>query len=391
MAVDNGRRNVALLIAAQVLGQTASIALVAISALVAFALAGGAGMATLPIALGMVASAILMMPASLFMQRYGRRHGFVLGAALGALSGVCAVAALRRHSFALFLGASVLAGAYQAFSQFYRFAAVESVAEAQRPRAISWVVSGGIVAAFSGPALARLAARADMAAYELVFVLMALLAALAMLLLSQLQLPLLLHRPRNQPVRPLWELVTQPLFLTAVSASTAAFAIMSSIMSATPLAMQLCGLPLTSATSVIQWHMLGMFVPSLFVGDLIRRLGELRVMSLGAALLLVAIMVARQGQAAANFYVALCLVGAGWNFMFIGGSTLLVRAWRPGEEATVQASHDLTVFAVGSFGAFYAGRVLDNAGWNRVNVFMLPLLAVALLMMFLTARRGASH
>jgi predicted MFS family arabinose efflux permease len=220
---------------------------------------------------------------------------------------------------------------------------------------------------------------------------MALLAALAMLLLSQLQLPLLLHRPRNQPVRPLWELVTQPLFLTAVSASTAAFAIMSSIMSATPLAMQLCGLPLTSATSVIQWHMLGMFVPSLFVGDLIRRLGELRVMSLGAALLLVAIMVARQGQAAANFYVALCLVGAGWNFMFIGGSTLLVRAWRPGEEATVQASHDLTVFAVGSFGAFYAGRVLDNAGWNRVNVFMLPLLAVALLMMFLTARRRASH
>jgi predicted MFS family arabinose efflux permease len=181
------------------------------------------------------------------------------------------------------------------------------------------------------------------------------------------------------------------VFLTAVSASTAAFGIMSSIMSATPLAMQLCGLPLTSAASVIQWHMLGMFVPSLFVGELIRRLGERRVMLMGAVLLVLAILIARRGQAAANFYVALCLLGVGWNFLYIGGSTLLASAWRAGEEARVQASHDLTVFAVGSFGAFYAGRVLDSAGWNRVNIFMLPLLALAMLMLLLTGRRRATN
>src|SRR5258706_2862250 len=159
MSIEHGRRNVLLLIAAQILGQTASITLVAISALVAFALTGTAGMATLPIALGMIGSAALMMPASLFMQRYGRRRGFVLGAALGALSGLCAVAALRLHSMPLFLVASVLAGAYQAFSQFYRFAAIQSVELAQRARAISWVRSGGIAASFRVTAFGRLATR----------------------------------------------------------------------------------------------------------------------------------------------------------------------------------------------------------------------------------------
>jgi predicted MFS family arabinose efflux permease len=153
--------------------------------------------------------------------------------------------------------------------------------------------------------------------------------------------------------------------------------------------MGLCGLPLGLAAGVIQWHMLGMFVPSLFVGELIRRGGLMRVMSAGALLLIAAVLVARQGQALWNFYVALTLLGAGWNFLFIGGTTLLAEAWRPGEQARVQACHDLTVFAVASCGAFYSGRLLDSAGWNRVTIFMLPLLALAVTMMVLLARRRA--
>ena len=387
MPADSGRRNILLLVVAQVLGQTASITLVAISALVAFSLARQPGLATLPIALSMVASAALMMPASLFMQRFGRRPGFMLGAFCGALCGLCAVLAVRWHSFPLFLIASVFAGAYQAFAQFYRFAAIESVQLAQRARAVSWVVSGGIVAAFSGPALARLAGQGDVAAFEWVFAALTALALLALLLLAQLQLPIpLAHKDDAEP-RSLRVLVTQPVFLAAVTASTAGFGIMSSIMTATPLAMGLCGLPLTLATGVIQWHMLGMFVPSLFVGELIRRTGLLRVMAAGVLLLIAAVMVARQGQALWNFYVALTLLGVGWNFLFIGGTALLAEAWRPGEQGRVQACHDLTVFAVASFGAFYSGRLLDSAGWNRVTIFMLPLLALAVAMMWLMARR----
>jgi MFS family permease len=389
MPSDGGRRNVALLVAAQILGQTASITLVAISALVAFALASQPGLATFPIALSMVASAAFMMPASLFMQRFGRRPGFMLGAFCGALCGLCAVLAVRSHSFPLFLVASGFAGAYQAFAQFYRFAAIESVVLAQRARAVSWVVSGGIVAAFSGPALARLAGQGDVAAFEWVFAALTVLALLALLLSSQLQLPTLLaHKDDAQP-RPLGALIAQPVFLTAVAASTAGFGIMSSIMTATPLAMGLCGLPLGLAAGVIQWHMLGMFVPSLFVGELIRRAGVLRIMAVGVVVLLAAVVAARQGQALWNFYSALTLLGIGWNFLFIGGTTLLTEAWRPGEQARVQACHDLTVFAVASCGAFYSGRLLDSAGWNRVTIFMLPLLALAVAMMWLMARRRA--
>jgi MFS family permease len=375
-----------LLIAAQVLGQTASITLVAISALVAYSLASNPGLATLPIAVGMVASAGLMMPASLLMQRYGRRAGFVAGAGCGVLCAASAVLAVRWHSFPLFLLANALAGAYQACAQFYRFAAIESVAIAQRARAVSWVVSGGIVAAFSGPALARLAGQGDSLAFQRVFVMLGALALLALLLLWRLHLPAPVNSHDDVPPRPLRALVLQPVFLTAVTASTAGFGIMSSIMTATPLAMGLCGLPLTLAAGVIQWHMLGMFVPSLFVGELIRRTGVLRVMAVGAVLLMIAIAVARRGQALQNFYIALTLLGMGWNFLYIGGTTLLAEAWRPGEQARVQASHDLTVFGVASLGAFYSGRLLDSAGWNSVTIFMLPLLALAVVMMLWLAR-----
>jgi MFS family permease len=372
------RRNLALLIAAQVLAQTTGISLIAISALLSFDLASDKSLATLPVALAMIVSAAMMTPSALFMQRRGRRIGFVLGAAAGTASAAAAWFAVRQHGFGWFLAASALFGAYQSCVQYYRFAAAEACAPRDRARAISAVVAAGLLAAFSGPSLARLASL-GMQGYALIFTIQLAMALLALLLLSRLRLPPMAPRAAGGG-RPLAEIVRQPVFLTAAAASAAGYGVMAATMSATPLAMQLCGYTVGSAASVIQWHILGMFVPSLLSGSLLTRLGILPVLSVGAVAVAAAVIVAVSGQQLWHFYVALTLLGMGWNFLYVGGSTLLAQAWRPGEQARVQASHDLTAFAVGSLGSFFSGRVLNVAGWNSVNTFMLPLLLIAAIM-----------
>ena len=384
--------NISWLIAAQMLVQTAGIALVATSSLVAFAIAPAKSLATLPIALSVLSSAAMMIPASLYMQTHGRRRGFMIGAASGLCSGLVIAAAIWQRSFALFIAGHVLAGIYQAFAQYYRFAAVESAGAVHAARVIAWVISGGIIAAFAGPALARAgnsgAESGGLDAYIYLYLALALLALLALLLLMRLQMPPVARRPAaDVPARTLAELLRQPAFVTAIAASTAGYAVMSMIMSGTPLAMQLCGLPLTASASVIRWHMLGMFVPSLFTGDLIRRFGVHAMMTTGALLIGAQIVVALNGISYAHFVVGLALLGAGWNFLFIGGSTLLARVWRPGEQARVQSTHDFTVFGVASIGSWAAGQLLVAAGWNTVNWVAVPLLLVALVLVLLHWRQ----
>jgi len=378
MAAD-ARRNLALLITAQVLLQTTAISLIATSALLAFDLASNKALATLPIALSMIVSATLMTPASLFMQRRGRRAGFLLGAAAGWAGAGAALAALHWHSFGWFLVSSALFGAYQAPAQFYRFAAAEASAPADRARAISWVVAAGLLSAFTGPALARLGSGGG-DGFVLLFRVQLALAVVALLVLAMLRLP-----PMAQPApgggRPLGVILRQPAFLAAAAASVAGYGLMSATMSATPLAMQLCGYSVAGAAGVIQWHMLGMFAPSLFSGALLTRIGTVPVLLIGALAMGAAIVTAVSGQQLWQFYVALTLLGVGWNFLYVGGSTLLAQAWQPGEQARVQAGHDLAVFAVASVGSFYAGRVLNTSGWNSVNTFTLPLLVLAACML----------
>jgi len=381
--------NVWLLIAAQMLAQTAAIALVATSALVAFELADNKALATLPVALSMVTGAALMVPASLFMQRFGRRPGFALGATFGIASGLVAALALWRESFLWFALANMLAGGYQAFAQYYRFAATEAVSVERQARVLSLVISGGIVAAFAGPTLARLGERGGVASFIEMYLTLAALAVVAMLLLSRLRLPLPLPRAQRPATRATGEILRQPVFLTALAGSGAGFIVMTTIMSSTPLAMQLCGLPLTASATVIQWHMLGMFVPSLFVGDLIRRFGVLQIMTAGALIVLLQIAINLNGISYGHFIVGLTLLGVGWNFLFIGGSTLLLQAWRPGEQGRVQAAHDFVVFGLGSIGSFASGALLTASGWNAVNVVALPLLVLALIMIARYWRRMA--
>jgi predicted MFS family arabinose efflux permease len=224
--------------------------------------------------------------------------------------------------------------------------------------------------------------------YALIFIVQSALALVAVLVLSALRLPPMAPAAPGGG-RPAWQIIRQPVFLTAAAASVAGYGVMASTMSATPLAMKLCGHTVGGAASVIQWHMLGMFAPALFSGGLLARFGVLPVMATGALALCAAIVVAVSGQQLWQFYVALTLLGVGWNFLYVGGSTLLAQAWRPGEQARVQAGHDLVVFAVASLGTFFSGRVLSAAGWNSVNTFTLPLLviAVGLLIVYWRAQR----
>lgn len=371
-------RNVLLLTATQALFQTTSIMVMTLSGLVGLMLAPDRSLATLPIALMVVATATCLIPASLLMQRYGRRTGFLVGTALGALAGFLGAYAITRDDFVLFVVANMLVGAYQAFAQFYRFAAADVANDAFRSRAISWVIAGGVAAAVLGPALVRYTQNLGTLPFVAPYIAMGLLALLAAALLTTLQIPPPTSEETQGPARPLLAIMRQPAFLTALTASAIGSAVMILVMTATPLAMQLCGLPVSDTATVIQWHVLGMFVPSFFTGHLIARFGILPVMAAGALLLGSHVLVALSGVERLHFLSGLTLLGVGWNFLFVSGTTLLTTTYLPAEKAKVQAMHDFLVFGAVSIASFSAGALLDAAGWDLVNIAAAPLLALML-------------
>ncbi len=384
MTLSAERTTALLLAAAQAMFQTASVVMVAVGGLVGLKLAPDARLATLPVGMVMVAATVAMIPAALFMQRYGRRAGFLLGCALGTTAGLVATLSVALASFNLFLAANALLGLYSAFSGYYRFAAADSVSAHFRSQALSWVVAGGIVAALLGPAIVRHSnafVAISSSPFIAPFVAMSLLGLVAMALVWRLHVPPMAPTTSNtaSEARPLGAVIRQPIFLAAVASTTVGFAVMVMVMTATPLAMQMCGLPLWASTNVIQWHMLGMFVPSLFTGKLIQRFGVLPVISCGVALLLLHISVALSGITYGNFVAALTLVGVGWNFLFIGGSTLLIDSYRPAERARAQAAHDFIVFGVASVASLSAGGVLATLGWRAVNLLAIPALAIVVI------------
>lgn len=374
------KRNVLLLASTQALFQTSSVLVMTLSGLVGLQLASDKSLATLPIAIVMLAAAAAMIPASLFMQRFGRKAGFQLGAMLGWLAGPLAALAIWRNDFWLFIASNALIGGYQAFAQYYRFAAAEAASNAFKSRAISWVIAGGVVAALAGPNLARVTQDIGPLPFAASYLAMGGLGLLALLLLSRLQLPPAVVAEAHGPARPLAEIMRQPVFLTALAASAVGFGAMLMVMTATPLAMRQCGQAFGAAATVIQWHVLGMFAPSFFTGDLIRRFGVLRIMAAGVLLLGAHVAIALSGVGYLHFLSGLILLGIGWNFLFIGGTTLLTEAYRPSERAKTQAAHDFLMFAVVSLGSFSAGSLLNAFGWRMVNVTTLPFLGIVLLM-----------
>jgi MFS family permease len=375
-------RGTALLLAAtQALYQTTSVVMVAVGGLVGLKLAADPRLATLPVGMVMVAATLGMIPAALFMQRYGRRAGFLLGCALGTFAGAVAVLGVVLHSFTMFLAANALLGMYGAFAGYYRFAAADAVSVEFRSQALSWVVAGGVVAALLGPAIVRNAdalAHFPSSPFIAPFVALAALGVLAFVLVSRLRVPPMTASTAIEAseARSLKTIVQQPVYLAALASTTVGFAVMVMVMTATPLAMQMCGLPLSASTTVIQWHMLGMFVPSFFTGKLIQRFGVVPIIMTGVLLMFLEIVITALGIAFGNFIVGLILLGIGWNFMFVGGSTLLTTTYRPAERVRAQAAHDFIVYGITSVTSLSAGGLLAMLGWRAVNLAAVPLLLI---------------
>jgi MFS family permease len=376
--MDSTKRNVGVLAACQAMLFTNNSTLIAINGLAGLALAPHPALATLTVSCWVAGGALATMPASMHMKRVGRQAGLTsagIWAIVGAL--ICGGAIWLQNFWLLCLGALVW-GVYNAYGQYYRFAAADIATPEYRPTAISLVLAGGLVGGLLGPTLSRwtidLFDKKFMGAY------LALIAAaiVTMLLLRFIRIPAPTAAEAAAKGRPLREIAAQPKFIIAVVSSALGYGVMNFLMTSTPIAMQVCGHPFGAAATVISWHIIGMFAPSLFTGQLIRRFGTLPVMFAGAAINLVCIGIALSGITVAHFWWALFLLGVGWNFLYTGGTTLLTQTYRPEERAKAQGAHDQAVFIMMLISSFTSGVTVTIGGWERVNLMALPLIAIVL-------------
>ena len=381
-----------LLMLCQGLFLTNNVTFIAINGLVGLSLAPSPWMATLPVT-GYVAGGALCAGLVARHQRaWGRRRAFQAGLVVAMLSSaLCAYAAVTGR-FWLLVGATLLAGYYNANAGLYRFAATEIVAPAFKERAISWVLAGGILGAVAGPNLASAARDALPVPFAGAYVALVGVALLALLTVSFIAFPPLPLPSAARPGRPLREIARQPVFIVAVACSALGYGVMNLLMAATPIAMAQCSHPFASTALVLEWHVLGMFVPSFFTGSLIRRFGCLPVMAVGVVLNVVCIAVALSGVDLMHFTAALLMLGVGWNFLFIGGTTLFTEAYRPEEKTTAQAAMDTTIFTTMTLTSFGSGALVTTSGWTLLNLgSTLPVLLAAGAIGWLALRRGAGQ
>ena len=382
-----------LLTLCQGLFLTNNVTFIAINGLVGLSLAPSPWMATLPVT-GYVAGGALCAGLVARHQRaWGRKRAFQAGLCVAILSSaLCAYAAVS-HQFWLLVGATVLAGYYNANAGLYRFAATELVAPAFKERAISWVLAGGIIGAVAGPNLASATRDYWPVAFAGAYAALVGVAVLALLVLSFIPFPPLPLPTLAQPGRPLREIARQPVFIVAVAACALGYGVMNLLMAATPIAMSQCAHPFKSTALVLELHVLGMFVPSFFTGSLIRRFGCLPVMAVGVLLNAVCIAVALSGVELMRFIVALLTLGVGWNFLFIGGTTLFTEAYRPEEKTTAQAAMDTVIFTTMTITSFSSGALVTTQGWTLLNLgSIVPMLLGGLALAWLALlRRGAQN
>lgn len=372
------RKNLLLLATCQGLMLSGTSLTMTASALVGVMLAPKPTLATLPLGLAYFCIMLTMIPASLLMKRYGRRVGFALGGTAGLIGGATSAVGIYLDSFILFCMGSALFGVASGFSQYFRFAAVELVPDSYRSRAISWVMAGGLVAAFIGPNTARFTREMiPDAQFAASFAVIGLFSAGVILIQLFIRMPKPVEEEVQGQGRSLGLVLTRPVFLVAVLCAMIAYGTMNLLMTATPLAMDHRGMVFDDTAVVIQWHIVGMFAPSFFTGSLIHRFGVLKIMFAGALLLLVCAVVALTGQLYANFFVGLLLLGVGWNFLYIGGTTLLTEVYLPSEKATIQGINEFLVFSATAFTAFSSGYLHHTLGWETLNFYTIPVTGFA--------------
>lgn len=387
-------RALLLLALCQGLFLTNNVVFIAINGLVGLALAPLGWMATMPVMGYVVGSALSTGVVARTQRHIGRQRSFQLGLVVAALSAAVCAYAVTTKNFWLLVAATVVAGFYNANAALYRFAGPELAAPSHKERAISLVLAGGIVGAFAGPNLAngtRSLLAVPFAASYLSLVGVALLGLIAV---SLIRFPThVAPAPGASSGRPLGEIVRQPVFVVAATAAALGYGVMNLLMAATPIAMARCGLPFSDAALVLEWHVLGMFVPSFFTGHLIRRFGVLPIMTAGVVLNLACIAVALTGVELTQFLVALFLLGVGWNFLFVGGTTLVTEAYRPEEKNKAQGAMDFCVFTTMAFTSFASGALVTTQGWTWLNAgSLLPvaLTAAAIAWLAVARRRAAA-
>ncbi len=351
----------------------------ATSALVGFSLAPSASMATLPVGVTYLFMMLTMIPASLLMQKWGRRVGFTLGGTVGIVGGIVSAVAIYHQSFVLFMFGSGLFGIANGFGQFYRFAAAEIVPPENKSKAISWVLAGGLAAAFVGPNVASWTKELlPNATFSASYACIALFSLGVVVVQQFLKVPLPTLSETSGTVRPLLTILTRPIFVVAALSAMIAYGTMNLLMTATPLAMDHHGMPFSDTATVIQWHLVGMFAPSFFTGSLIARFGVLKVMFVGALTLLCCAILSLFGSEYAHFFAALLLLGVGWNFLFVGATTLLTEAYLPAEKGLVQGINDFLVFSATAFTALSSGYLHHVLGWEKLNTYTMPVVIVAI-------------
>lgn len=363
------RRNVLLLAACQALGQAANTMMFAATALSVSTFLQLREYATLPITIQHLGVMMAVFPAAMLMQRMGRRFGLQMGSLSGMLGATVCGLGLYIGSFATMCLGGLILGYAVANLHMYRFAAVELVPGHMRAKAISWVTAGGIAAGFIGPAVVRVTHDVMVPIYLATYGAMFVVHVGVFIMLSFIGFPkpTATEKAAEGPQRPLWEIATQPQYIVAVLSAMVAFGTMSFLMSASPLAIVACGLPHTEAHLVIFMHVMGMFVPALFTGNLIQRFGTIPVMMAGAAILILGILPAVSGQSEWHFRIALTLNGLGWNFMFVGATTLVTTTYRPSERGRAQALNDFLVFGTTAVSSFLAAFLQERLGWAALN------------------------
>ncbi|HQR04622.1 MAG: MFS transporter [Proteobacteria bacterium] len=367
------KQQIALLALAQAFLLINGVTMIALSGLVGLALAEERRWATLPVTCTVVGTALTTLPAAFFMKHHGRRAGFILGALLGIVAALLCALAVYQHSFWLLCLGTLVAGSYAAIGQQYRFAAADVADVSWRPRAISLTLAGGILGGILGPEIAKHSRDLLAPPFLASYLALALIGLGALFTASRLQVPGLSVQQQRASGRPLRALMTQPAYLAALCAAACGYGVMNLLMTATPLAMDLCAHPFPAVAFILEWHVIGMFGPSFVTGTLIRRCSLPAVLLTGAGLMAACIAVAITGVSLMHFWWALTLLGVGWNFLFIGGTALLTESCHPEERAKAQGANDFVVFTVQGVTSLASGAMISASGWYSLNLLAIPL------------------
>ena len=384
-------RNVALLCATQALLFTNNTILISINGLAGYALAADKSLATLPVTAYVIGAALTTMPVSQLMRRVGRVNGFSIGTLIGILGALICGFAVYSHSFWTLCAGTLVMGIYNASGQYYRFAAADAASSDFKSKAISLVMAGGLVGGILGPQTSKLTK--DILPAEFLGSYLALIGfcIIALTLQRLMDIPRLTAAEQKDQGRPLAEIARQPAFIVAVLSGMIGYGVMNLLMTATPLAMKSCAHPFSDAAFVIQWHVIAMFAPSFVTGSLIKRFGVRTIMVTGVLLSLCCVAIALSGVEVMHFWIALVLIGVGWNFMYLGGTTLLTETHTPAEKAKAQGANDMAIFITMAISSASSGWLFSARGWEIMNYGAIPfLLLTGLAIVFLREGRRST-